>query len=133
MATVLIGENVPDLARGLNLLFTRAGHQTRVTVTGPATLAGARDDAPDLLVMNPALPGLDGLEVCRRLRADPATAGLPIIMLSVFHHATEVIAAYTAGADDYLGKPYDNSDLLTRAETLLHPPTPSTAGEATAD
>ncbi|SHM72147.1 response regulator transcription factor [Cryptosporangium aurantiacum] len=125
MITVLIGENVPDLAFGLGLLFTRAGYRTRTTITGDATLASARDDAPDLIVMNPRLPGIDGFDICRRLRAGPATARLPIIMLSVRHQPAEVTAAHAAGADDYIGKPYDNHDLLARAEKLLHRSTPT--------
>lgn len=126
MATVLIGENVSDLAHVLRRLFTRAGHQTHTTVTGDATLAHARDNTPDLIIMNPSLPGLDGLDVCRQLRAGPATAHLPVIMVSVRHWPAEVAAAHAAGADDYIGKPFDNHDLLQRAETLIH----RTAGAA---
>ena len=122
MATILVGENVPDLREVLTRLLHRNGHHVTTAGTADDTLTTAQATPFDLLLMNPALPGtdgLDGLQVCRRLRADPATAHLPIMMLSVRQYPAEVGAARAAGADDYLGKPFDNNDLLTRVATLL--------------
>ncbi|WP_433828505.1 response regulator [Actinoplanes sp. CA-015351] len=124
MATVLIGENVPDIAAVVQRLFARAGYQTRLTTTGDAALAGALADIPDLIVMNPSLPGIDGLDICRKLRAESTTQHIPIMLLSVRHHPAEQAAARAAGADDYIGKPFNNKDLLTRAHTLLQTPRP---------
>jgi len=120
MATVLIAENVPDIAFGLDLLFTRAGHRTHLVATGPDTLAAIQRSAPDLLVMNPSLPGEDGLVICRRLKSEADTVGLPILLLSARYRAEEVTAARHAGADVYLAKPFCNQDLLLHVEALLH-------------
>ncbi|WIM92673.1 response regulator [Actinoplanes oblitus] len=125
MPTILIGENVPDIADVLKRLFTRAGYQTRVAGTGDLTLASALADLPDLVVMNPSLPGINGLDICRKLRAEPTTEHLPIILLSVRHYPAEQAAAREAGADDYIGKPFDNNDLLARVHHLLQRPTTS--------
>ncbi|MEV4279653.1 response regulator [Actinoplanes xinjiangensis] len=125
MANILIGENVPDIQDVLVRILRRDGHELRVTDNGDDILNHALGEPPDLLVMNPTLPGLDGLEVCRRLRSTPHTQALPILMLSVRQYPAEKNAAYQAGADDYLGKPFHPHDLLTRAYTLLtrnHPP-----------
>ena len=119
MATVLIGENVPDIRDMLTRLFDRAGHQVRTCVDGDAVLCGALNVPPDLVVMNPSLPGISGLDVCRRLRADPRTTRLPIMMISVRQYPADLTAARTAGADDYVGKPFDHVDLMSRAESLL--------------
>ncbi len=119
MATILIGENVPDLAQSLHLIFTRAGHRTRLTGTGGETMASAVTDPPDLIMMNPALPDMDGLDLCRRMRAHPALSVLPIVMISVHQYPHEIAAAHAAGADDYIGKPFDNHDLLARTEALI--------------
>ncbi|WP_433222847.1 response regulator [Dactylosporangium sp. CS-047395] len=119
MATVLIGENVPDLGQALRLIFTRAGHEVRATVTGDETLRSACAEPPDLIVMNPTLPGFDGLEVCRMLRADPRTSRVPILMLSVHQQPGDLAAAHAAGADEFRGKPFDNRELLACAEGLM--------------
>ena len=127
MAIILVGENIPDLRDVLTWLLHRDGHHVTTAGTADDTLTAARATPVDLLLMNPALPGadgLDGLQVCRRLRADPATTHLPIMMLSVRQYPAEIAAARTAGADDYLGKPFDNNDLLTRVTALLHPTAP---------
>ena len=122
MAMILVGENIADLRDVLTRLLHRTGHHVTTAGTADDTLATARAAPFDLLLVNPALPGtdgLDGLQVCRRLRTDQATAHLPIMMLSVRQYPAEVAAARAAGADDYLGKPFDNTDLLTRVATLL--------------
>jgi len=133
VANVLIGENVADIRWALDHLLTRAGHKVSTTYSGTDTLSAALRAPPDLLIMNPSLPGVEGLEICRQLRANPPTKHLPIIMISVRHQESEVAASRTAGADDYVGKPFSNADLLARAHTLLerpHPNTPDEQGDA---
>jgi DNA-binding response OmpR family regulator len=119
MATILLAENEPDISRALTMLLGRAGHQVHHTIDGDDALAQARSTPFDLLAMNPSLPGINGLDICRRLRAEAATAHLPILIVSVHQYPAEERAARDAGADDYLGKPFDNHELLTRIETLL--------------
>jgi DNA-binding response OmpR family regulator len=119
MADVLIAENVSDIQHALIRLFTRADHAVRTADNGTDTLGQAFGQPPDLLVMNPALPGIDGLEVCRKLRADSRTRSVPILMLSVHQYPAERNAARQAGADDYLGKPFEPAELMGRARALL--------------
>ena len=119
MADILVAENVPDIQDVVRRLLRRADHAVRVTGSGSDTLEQTLHRPPDLLVMNPALPGLDGLEVCRRLRADHRTEELPILILSVHQYPAERDAARAAGADDYLGKPFEPADLLDRVRILL--------------
>jgi DNA-binding response OmpR family regulator len=78
-----------------------------------------RATRPDLTVTNLSLPGFDGVQVCRLLRAAPGTGHIPVLMLSVHQHPDDA-AARAAGADDHLGKPFANRDLLDRAEALLN-------------
>jgi DNA-binding response OmpR family regulator len=125
MATVLIGEDTSDLATALSRIFARAGFDVRVEVDGPATLAAARASPPDLLVLDLLMPGLSGLEVCQAVRADPATATVPIMMLSAAALADDLVAGRAAGADDYLSKPFQSADLVARARALLKPATSS--------
>lgn len=121
MADILLAEQIPDLQEVTARILRRAGHDVRVTATGDEALEQTRNQPPDLLVMNPDLPGLGGLDVCRRLRDDPGTTTLPILILSVFQYPAEQAAAREAGADDYLGKPFTPADLLAHTQSLLTP------------
>lgn len=120
MSTILIGENIPDITDLLVTVFGRAGHQLHTTQDGDELLVRARDLLPDLLVMNPALPGLDGLDVCRHLRREPTTESLPIMIISTRRAPADMQAAYDAGADGYVGKPFDPAHLLDTAHTLIN-------------
>jgi DNA-binding response OmpR family regulator len=79
----------------------------------------ARSEMPDLLVLDIMLPGIDGFEVCHRLRAEPATAKLPILILSAKAQEADKVTALQVGADDYLTKPVNLSDITSRVDILL--------------
>jgi two-component system response regulator MprA len=87
-----------------------------VAADGPIALAAARDQPPDLVVLDVMLPGLDGIEVCRRLRAG---SDLPILMLTARDAVSDRVAGLDAGADDYLVKPFAHDELLARVRALL--------------
>lgn len=119
MARVVIGEDDPDLCTAMKMIFQRAGHQVCVAADGLTTLETARRWRPGLLVLDVAIPGMSGLEVCRVPRADAGTAHLPILIVSASAFPGDLDAGRAAGADDYLAKPFANAELLARATTLL--------------
>ncbi len=95
----------------------RAGFTTDVAHDGPAALAAAAADPPDLAVLDLMLPGFDGLEVCRRLRL--ARAGLPVIMLTARAEEEDRVLGLEVGADDYVTKPFSPRELVLRVQSLL--------------
>lgn len=87
---------------------------------GEAALAAAAEHRPDLILLDIMLPKVDGYEVCRRLRADPATAGASIIMVTGLHGVAEIERAVQAGTDDFLTKPISRTELMLRVRSILH-------------
>jgi len=119
---ILLVEDEVDLADVVEFQLVRAGFAVRRAATGPDALVQAvREPRPDAVVLDVMLPGLSGHEVCRRLRVDPATAHLPILMASARATRADVDAGLAAGADDYLAKPYSVLELVRRVEALLAP------------
>ena len=102
------------LRRGL----TYEGYQVDVAYDGESGLSQARRDPPDLVILDVMMPGLDGMEVCRRLRAQ-GWSDLPILMLTARDAVPDRVAGLDAGADDYLVKPFAFDELLARVRALL--------------
>jgi DNA-binding response OmpR family regulator len=117
MATVLLAEDDNAIAEPLSRALEREGHVVTVCMDGPATLHTALAGGNQLLVLDLGLPGMDGLEVCRRLRA--AHSPLPVLMLSARHDEVDYVVGLDAGADDYVGKPFRLAELLARVRALL--------------
>ena len=116
MRTVLIVEAEPRIAYWLKVRFERAGFRAEVAGDGHAGLALARSRRPHLIVLDLMLPGLDGMQVCRRLRRESA---VPIIMLTARETHAERIAGLNGGADDYVVKPFDPEEVVARARAVL--------------
>jgi len=95
------------------------GYEVLTASNGLEGLRKAREDKPDLLVLDVMLPGLDGFEVCRRLRADAETAKLPVLMLSAKAQEIDKTTGLKMGADDYLPKPADPAEIVARVSKLL--------------
>ncbi|MFF4896667.1 response regulator transcription factor [Streptomyces sp. NPDC001068] len=108
-----------SLERGLRL----SGFAVRTAESGPGALAAVRDAPPDVLVLDVSMPGMSGIQVCERLRADGLD--LPVLMLSALDETTDRIAGLQAGGDDYLVKPFALQELVLRLRALLRrrPPT----------
>ena len=104
------------LAAALRRALAYEGYTVEVAADGPGALAGARDRPPDLVVLDGMLPGLDGVEVCRRLRAG---SDIAILMLTARDGVADRVAGLDAGADDYLVKPFAHDELLARVRALL--------------
>jgi two-component system phosphate regulon response regulator PhoB len=116
---ILIVEDEEDIAELLEYNLERNGYQPASVGTGEDGLNRARELQPDLLLLDLMLPGLSGLKVCRELKSDPATAGIPIIMLTAKGEEEDVIAGFEAGADDYVTKPFRPKVLLARIQAVL--------------
>jgi two-component system response regulator MprA len=113
---ILVVEDDEGIAGTLYRGLSFEGYKVNVVHDGLAALASVRDDPPDLMVLDWMLPGLDGLEVCRRVRA---TGTLPILMLTAKDAVADRVMGLDAGADDYLVKPFAFDELLARVRALL--------------
>ncbi len=104
----------------LRLMLSRRGFEVRAAVNGEQALEQARTDPPVLVLLDVMLPDLDGYEVCRRLRKDPRTAGVPVVMLSARAHTQYQAAGLEAGADAYLTKPVAMDNLVAQIHALVN-------------
>ena len=116
---VLIAED--DIANQALLarLLERAGYRSYAVGDGRDALHAAMEERPDLVLLDVGLPGLNGLDVCRRLRADTRTVALPIILVTGQTSSRDVVAGLDAGADDFVRKPYDEAELMARVRSVL--------------
>jgi DNA-binding response OmpR family regulator len=119
MTRILVVEDDRDIADLIVHYIEKAGWQAHVATSGSEGLAQARHTLPDCLVLDVMLPGMDGLEVCRALRSESATAAVPIIMLTARGEETDRIVGLELGADDYLAKPFSPGELVARIRALL--------------
>jgi phosphate regulon transcriptional regulator PhoB len=124
---VLVVEDEPDIRTLIVHHLTRDGFRCRTAGTGPEALARVRAAPPDLVVLDLMLPQMDGLEVCRRLRADPATAMVPIIMLTAKADEVDRVVGLEMGADDYIAKPFSPKELVARVRAVLRRARPGEA------
>ncbi len=116
---VLIIEDDRDLSDILAYNLKQAGYEVRVACDGRDGLHQARCRRPDVVILDVMLPVIDGLEVCRRLRADPAQRDVPVVMLTARSEERDHVAGLAIGADDYVTKPFSVRILLERIRALL--------------
>ena len=116
---ILIVEDDPDIAELVGRYLDKAGFITDRVASGREALTAIAARPPDLLVLDLMLPHVDGLEVCRVLRANETTAAIPIIMLTARAEESERIVGLELGADDYLAKPFRPNELVARVRALL--------------
>lgn len=117
--TVLVVEDEADVVDLLRYNLNRAGFQVLIANTGHLGLEIARLQRPDIILLDLMLPGLTGHEVCRELKSDASTAGIPIIMLTAKGEPHERVKGLELGADDYVTKPFSTRELVLRVEALL--------------
>lgn len=127
---VLIVEDERDLAEGLAFNLRKAGYDVEAVFDGRSGLARALGSPPDLVILDLMLPELSGTEVASRIRSNPATAALPIIMVTAKADEVDQLVGLTLGADDYVTKPFSTKVLLARIEAILRrsAPTATTPG-----
>ncbi|MGA9871503.1 MAG: response regulator transcription factor, partial [Rhodococcus sp. (in: high G+C Gram-positive bacteria)] len=123
MTDVLLAEDDEAIAAPLSRALGREGYTVTVEQTGPAALQRALDGHYDLLILDLGLPGMDGLEVCRQVRA--SSSDLAVLMLTARTDEVDFVVGLDAGADDYVGKPFRLAELMARVRALLRRRGPS--------
>ena len=116
---ILIVEDNPGALRAFSYMLGKEGYEVITASDGMTGLSKAKVENPDLLILDVTLPGLDGFEVCHRLRAESQTAQLPILMLSGKGQDADRATGLEVGADDYLIKPVDRLVLISKVAALL--------------
>ena len=119
MTEILIIEDDRDIVETLEYNLKKEGFKVSKAYDGAAGLKAAEEKRPALVLLDLMLPIIEGLEVCRRLKKNPKTAGIPIIMLTAKGTETDKVVGLEVGADDYLTKPFSNKELIARIRAIL--------------
>lgn len=119
---VVVIEDEPDIYEVIEYNLEREGYRVCGASDGEQGLSLVRREAPDVVLLDLMLPGLDGLEVCRQLKADSVTRSLPIIMVTAKGEESDVVLGLGLGADDYLTKPFSPKVLIARIQAVLRRP-----------
>ncbi len=127
---ILVVDDEKDIAEMIAFNLKRNGYDVLTAHNGIDALDLAERETPDLILLDLMMPGLDGTEVTRRLKADPRTAKLPLVMLTAKSEETDVVVGLTLGADDYVTKPFSMKILLARLTTVLRRFDPSSGASS---
>lgn len=116
---IVVIEDEPDILEVLDYNLNREGFVVKTATNGEDGLRLATREAPDLVLLDLLLPGLDGIEVCRKLKMDPVTRGIPVIMVTAKGEESDVVLGLGVGADDYITKPFSPKELIARVRAVL--------------
>ena len=119
MSFVLVVDDDADIARFVELNLRLEGFEVGIAKDSVEALAAIHEAMPDLVLLDVMMPGVDGVELTRQLRADPITSNLPIILLTAKQRSADRVAGLTAGADDYIVKPFDTPEMVARVRSNL--------------
>lgn len=128
---ILVVDDEKDIVEMVSYNLARNGYQPLSAHNGHDALALAEKERPDLIILDLMMPGLDGNEVTRRLKADPNTAHIPVLMLTARSEETDVVVGLSIGADDYVTKPFSMKILLARLATIFRRAESLRAGDET--
>ncbi|MDP2360472.1 MAG: response regulator transcription factor [bacterium] len=131
--SILIVEDEADIQELLRHVLEKEGYAVRTAGDGEIALREVRTAPPDLLLLDLMLPGMDGLELCRRLRAAPATKTLPIVMLTARGEENDIVSGLNLGADDYITKPFSPRVLIARVQAVFRRRQEEAAGQSEAE
>ncbi len=119
MPRVLIADDNPQNAELLDAHLDGTGYETKVAANGEETLRLAREWKPDVILLDIMMPKLSGFEVCKRLRADPATRAAGVLMVTALDQPTDIERAIEVGTDDFVTRPVNKTELVLRVKALL--------------
>ncbi len=116
---VLVVDDIPRNLQVVGTMLRNEGYEVMPSTSGADALEGVRVQVPDLILLDLMMPEMDGLEVCRRLKADPAVGNIPVIFLTASNEMEHLVKGFEAGAVDYITKPFNAPELLARVRTHL--------------
>ena len=117
--SILVVDDEPSIAELIEFNLQKLGYHVEKTDNGHGALQLIRANRPDLIILDLMIPGIDGIEVCRRLKGQQHTAGIPIIMLTAKNEEVDKIVGLELGADDYMTKPFSPRELMARVKAVL--------------
>jgi two-component system phosphate regulon response regulator PhoB len=118
-SVVLVVEDEADIRELVRYNLSKSGYQVVGVASGEEALAAVESNTPDVVVLDLMLPGMDGLNVCRKLKEDPKTAAIPIVMLTAKGEESDIVRGLEMGADDYITKPFSPRVLIARLQAVL--------------
>jgi len=130
MAQVFIVEDDADLGQVLDFNLKREGFETRHATRGAEALRSIREQPPDIVLLDVLLPDLSGTDVCRQLKLEPATASIPVILLTARAEEADRIVGLEVGADDFVAKPFSLRELVLRIRAILRRASPAGSADA---
>ncbi len=116
---ILVADDEDNIRQLIRIVLTRAGYVVLEATDGVEALSQATSQAPDLILLDVRMPNMDGVEALARLKADPATADIPVMMVSAYAQQREGLEYIASGASAYVTKPFNPRDLLVRIEALF--------------
>ena len=119
MARIVVADDDADIRDLVVFKLEQSGHDVVAVGDGAAAVDACRETTPDLAVLDVMMPGMSGVEACRALRAEPALAGIPVILLTARAQEADIERGFSAGADDYVVKPFSPRELASRVAAVL--------------
>ena len=119
MAKIVVADDDADIRDLVVFKLKQSGHEVVPVSDGAAAVSACRAELPDLAVLDVMMPGMSGVEACREMRADAALARIPVILLTARAQESDIEKGFSAGADDYVVKPFSPRDLAARVEAVL--------------
>jgi two-component system response regulator MtrA len=119
VARILVADDDVDIRELVEFKLSTLGHDVVAVADGAAAIEACRAQRPDLAVLDVMMPGVSGLDAIRAIRADPALADLPVILLTARAQESDVETGFDSGADDYITKPFSPRELASRVQALL--------------
>jgi DNA-binding response OmpR family regulator len=118
-AKILIVDDEREFTELMETILNSEGFNVAKAFDGPEALSLIKEESPDIVLLDIGMPVIDGFKVCEMLRREPTNAKLPILMLTGLNTESDIVQALQAGADDYIAKPFETSELLVKVKKLL--------------